>query len=141
MKLNGNNTPHAPQNALRVMLVEDSIPVRRRIRSLVEESGPVQIVGEAATVTYALMLFHQHKPDVVVLDLQLEDGTSYSVLKEIKQTRPDCVVMVLTNFAIPECKETCRGLGADYFFDKSMEFERVPEVLADLRLAKNLKAS
>jgi len=128
------------ENVIRVLLVEDSLPVRRRIRSLIEESGPVVVVGEAETTFLARALFYKHRPEVVVLDLQLQDGTSYSILREIKQTHPTCKVIVLTNFAIPECRETCRASGADFFFDKSKEFERVPEVLAELHRTKREQA-
>ena len=116
-----------------VLLVEDSLPIRQRIRSLIEESGHGTVVGEAGSVAYALALFRTLEPDVVVLDLHLAEGEGYIVLKEIKQTHPDCEVIVLTNFAIPEYRERCRALGADHFFEKSKDFERVPGVLAGMR--------
>lgn len=122
-------------SAVRVLLVEDSLPVRQRIRSLIEEFGPVEIVGETGTVADALALFREHQPDAVVLDLNLADGDGCGVLTEIKRTHPACVVIVLTNFVIPECRALCLKLGADYFFDKSREFERVPEMLVKLRYA------
>lgn len=115
---------------VRVLLVEDSLPVRQRIRSLIEESGHATIVGEAATVAAALGLFRQHLPDAVVLDLHLAEGVGYTVLEEIKQTHPACEVIVLTNFAIPEYRTRCHILGADHFFEKSKDFERIPGVLA-----------
>lgn len=129
--------PVKKPRAVRVLLVEDSLPVRERLRSLIEESGPVEIVGEAATVDGAIMLFRQQRPDAVVLDLNLIDGNGGVVLTTIKRLRPACVVLVLTNFAIPGCREACLQLGADYFFDKFREFERVPEVLSKLRSALN----
>ena len=116
-----------------VLLVEDSLPIRQRIRSLIEESGHGTVVGEAGSVAYALALFRTLEPDVVVLDLHLAEGEGYIVLEEIKQTHPDCEVIVLTNFAIPEYRERCRALGADHFFEKSKDFERVPGVLAGMR--------
>ncbi|MBI3415846.1 MAG: response regulator transcription factor [Verrucomicrobia bacterium] len=123
--------------AVRVLLIEDSLPVRERVRSLIEESTPVKIVGEAGTVDAALALFHAHRPDAVVLDLSLSDGDGSSVLAGIKLSRPDCVVIVLTNFTIPESRKRCLKLGADYFFDKSREFERVPEVIGKLCRARS----
>ncbi len=120
---------------VRVLLVEDSLPVRQRIRSLIEESLPVTIVGEASSAAAALELFREHQPDAVVLDLYLAGGTGYSVLEEMKQTQPGCEVIVLTNFAIPESRERCRVLGADHFLEKSMDFERVPGVLAGVTRA------
>jgi len=117
---------------LRVLLVEDSLPVRTRMRSLIEESVLVTIIGEASTAASAMMLFREHEPDAVVLDLQLEGSTGYTILEEIKRARADCIAIVLTTFAIPECREKCRELGADFFFEKSKEFERVPETLSAL---------
>ncbi len=130
-----------PPAALRVLLVDDSLPVRQRIRTLIEESVPVEIVGEAGTVAGALALFRIHQPDAVVLDLGLADGDGAGVLAEIKSIRHECVVIVLSNIAIPECREFCLRLGADHFFDKSREFERVPEVLMALRNAPNSRWS
>lgn len=121
---------------LRVLLVEDSLPVRHRLRSLIEESGPIEIVGEAGAVVTALQLFHSLQPDAVVLDLGLADGDGGGVLAEIKHLRPACVVIMLSSIAIPECREFCLRLGADHFFDKSWEFERVPEVLLALGRAQ-----
>ena len=107
--------------------------MRSRIRSLIEEAGPVEIAGETGTVTGALALFRAHQPDAVVLDLSLTDGDGRTILHEIKRTHPACVVLVLTSFAGEEFRRFCLQAGADYFFDKAREFERVPEVLATLR--------
>ena len=69
-----------------------------------------------------------------MLDLQLKKGTGLGVLKAIPLgTRPmDAKVIVFTNFAFPQYKERSLSLGADFFFDKAREFNRVREVLADL---------
>ncbi|MEQ2006922.1 MAG: PAS domain S-box protein, partial [Limisphaerales bacterium] len=94
---------------------------------------PVVIVGEASTADGALALFREQEPDAVVLDLNLADGDGCAVLAEIKRARPACVVIVLTNFVIAESRAACLRLGADHFLEKSKEFERVPEVLKQLR--------
>ena len=122
-----------PINTPRVLLVEDSLPIRERMRTLIEEAGPVTVIGEAESVAQARLLFHQHAPDAVVLDLQLADDTSYQLLEEMKHSHPGCVVMVLTNFAVPAYRERCVALGADHFFEKSTEFGCVVEVLSALR--------
>ena len=125
-----NPKPPAP---IRVLLVDDSRPVRSRMRSLIEESCPVDIVGEAGTVAEALALFRTHAPDAVVLDLSLTDGDGSIVLRAIKRADPACTVIVLTNFVGEAIREFCIIAGADHFFDKSREFERVPEALGNLR--------
>lgn len=124
------------KNKLHVLLVEDSKPVLQRIRSLIEESVSVEIVGETGMVKEALAFFYDLKPDVIIMDLFLTDGASFPIIAEMKRARPSCVVIVMTHFTIPECRERCNALGADYFFEKSKEFERVPETLAALCAAR-----
>jgi DNA-binding NarL/FixJ family response regulator len=121
-----------PPKAVRVLLVEDSVPVRNRIRSLIEESCSVEVVGEVGSVAAAVFLIHSNPVDAVVLDLHLWDGDGCAVLTKAKRTHPNCVVIVLTGFSDTSDRIRCLDLGADYFFDKTKEFERVPEVLASL---------
>jgi DNA-binding NarL/FixJ family response regulator len=120
------------RQAIRVLLVEDSIPVRNRIRSLIEEFCSVEVVGEVGSVAAANFLLHSNPVDAVVLDLHLWDGDGCAVLTMAKDTYPDCVVIVLTSFSEMADRMRCLNLGANYFFDKTKEFERVPEVLASL---------
>ena len=117
---------------VRVLLIDDSIPVRQRIRSLIEETCSVEVVGEAGSVAASLFLLHSNPVDAVVLDLHLWDGDGRAVLSEIKRSHPECVVIVLTSFSESRDRVHCLQLGADHFFDKVKEFERVPEVLAQL---------
>ncbi len=126
---------------LRVLLIDDSLQVRQRLRNLIQESSQVQVVAEAGTVATALTQFHIHVPDAVVLDLGLVDGDGGSVLAEIKRLRPACVVVMLSLIATPECRDFCLGFGADYFFDKSRDFDRVPAVLASLDTSNRGRAN
>jgi PAS domain S-box-containing protein len=104
--------------------------VRERLRGMIEESSPVTVVGEAESVAQARLLFDRHAPDAVVLDLQLADGLAYPLIEEFKRSRPHCAVIVLSNFAQPAHRERCAQLGADHFFAKSSEFERIGELLS-----------
>jgi DNA-binding NarL/FixJ family response regulator len=56
---------------IRVVIAEDHNLVRQGIRALLEQSGEVNVVGEAATGEQALQLVEKHKPDVVVMDLAM----------------------------------------------------------------------
>ncbi|MBA3608258.1 MAG: response regulator [Chthoniobacterales bacterium] len=111
--------------------------MRDRIRSLIEEAGSVEIRGEADSGVDALAQFKELRPDAILLDLYLKDGNSFGVVTEVKRSALACIVIILTNFATPETRAHCLGLGADYFFEKNQEFERVPEVLAELHRLKS----
>jgi DNA-binding NarL/FixJ family response regulator len=117
---------------LSVLIVEDSVVVRARLRALLAEETDVNVIAEAASAVEAIERFNTHVPDAVVLDLQLASGSGLDVLQRIRQSAPQCVVIMLTNFAQAEFREACRKHGADHFFHKATEFERVVEVLSAL---------
>ncbi len=119
---------------LRVVIVEDSAIIRARLAETLSEIPNLAVVGLAETETEALALLASGEWDAVILDLQLKQGTGLGVLKKLRQGwRPTHTkVIVFTNYAFPQYRDRSLSFGADYFFDKSREFHRVAEVLADL---------
>ena len=71
------------------------------------------------------------KPDAVILDIRLPGRSGIQVLKEIKAAHPETVVIMLTNYDFDQYRRQCLQLGADYFFNKTLEFEKVMTVLAE----------
>jgi len=123
---------------LNVMLVDDSALLRDRIKQFLADIPKVQIVGEYETGLLALEAIRQKKPDVVVLDIHMPDGSGVVTLKEIKHLYPRLTTIMFTNYSYPTYRNICKRLGADHFFDKSTEYEGLVELLT--RLAKK-KAS
>jgi DNA-binding NarL/FixJ family response regulator len=119
---------------LRVVIVEDSTIIRARLQETLSEIPNLEIVGNAETEADALALLRGDGWDAAVLDLQLKQGTGLAVLKSLLpgKRRMGTRIIVFTNYAFPQYRERSLVLGADYFFDKSREFHRVKEVLADL---------
>jgi two-component system, OmpR family, response regulator len=115
-----------------VLVVEDSVIVRARLRALLAEDDAVNVVAEAASAAEAIERFRVHVPDAVVLDLQLAGSSGLDVLRHVKQVAPRCTVIMLTNHTEREFREACQKDGADHFFHKSTEFDRVADVLAAL---------
>ena len=127
----GEASPAA--RAVRVLIVEDALIFRERLVALIADLSNVAIVGLAGDGFQAQALFRQHRPDAVTLDLQVPGISGMDLLVEFKREHPTCVVIVLTTYAFKEFRQRCVALGADYFFDKSAEFERVIEVLGTLQ--------
>ena len=117
-----------------VLIVEDSVIVRARLRALLAEDDSVNVVAEAASATEAIERFRVHVPDAVVLDLQLVGSSGLEVLRHVKRVAPRCIVIMLTNHTQQEFRDACHKDGADHFFHKSTEFDRVADVLAALSL-------
>jgi DNA-binding NarL/FixJ family response regulator len=116
----------------RVFLVDDSSMVRERLVSLISELPGVTIIGQAAAAPAAISEIGRLKPDVVILDISIPGGNGMHVLAAIKAETPAPVVIMLTNFAHEQYRRRCFQLKADYFFDKSREFEKVLEVLQEI---------
>ena len=94
---------------------------------LVEVPGvEVHAAGRAAE---ALEIVAGWAPDVVVLDLSLPDRGGLEILPEIKRRRHAPRVIVLTNHSSRHYMRQCSAMGADFFFDKSRDFERVVEIV------------
>lgn len=118
---------------LSVLLVDDSPIVRNRLMGLIGRVCPA-VIHEAEDGFSALSLFAEHRPDVVILDLQVPGATGIELLSEFKARDARVVVIVLTTFPFKELRERCKALGADYFYDKATEFEKALHVLASFHL-------
>ena len=118
--------------ATRIFIVDDSPVVRERLTGMISELAGMQVVGHAEIAFEAINSIRRLKPDVVVLDISMPGGSGMYVLETIKRERPCPLVIMLTNFAHDQYRKKCLQLGADYFFDKTTEFDRVIEVLRQL---------
>jgi DNA-binding NarL/FixJ family response regulator len=111
---------------IKVLIVEDSDLVRDRIKRALSELSNVEIVGEAMNAKEAIRLGVLHNPHVMILDIKLQgDYTGFFALEELKTTHPSIKAIVFTNYPELSYKNKAYELGADYFFDKSKEFDSV----------------
>lgn len=118
---------------MRVLVVDDAAPVRQRLAQLLKEVERVELVGVVADGNSALWLARTLAPDVVLLDLNLPGTSGIEVLRRLKMLARAPIVIVLTNHATPDYRKACLDRGADFFFDKSNEFERMLDQLRRLR--------
>ena len=114
---------------MKVLIADDSAVIRERLAELLKDLQGVEIVGQAEDARAASDMAKKLRPDVAILDLQMPRGSGVDVLGDIKGSDPTSIVIMLTNFAYPENRKMCIESGADYFFDKSAEFEKVVSLL------------
>ena len=114
---------------MKVFIADDSAEVRERIVDMISEAESIEIVGQAESVPDAIGAIRQLKPDVVILDIRMPGGCGIDVLKTIEKNGGIPVVIMLTNYPYPQYRKKCFDAGADFFFDKSSEFEKVINVL------------
>jgi DNA-binding NarL/FixJ family response regulator len=87
---------------LRVVLVDDHEVVRNGIKSLLAETQDVSVVGEAGTVKDAIERAVWARPDVVIMDVRLPDGSGIEATREIRARLPNTQVLMLTTFSDDE---------------------------------------
>jgi DNA-binding NarL/FixJ family response regulator len=117
-------------DALRVFLVEDSAPIRERITEMLGAIEGVRMVGTADTATAASSGILAERPDAVILDLRLAQGSGIDVLRRVHPLAPEIEFLVLTNFATPQYRDICLKAGASHFIDKSTEIGEVRRIVS-----------
>ncbi|MBU9258760.1 response regulator transcription factor [Burkholderia multivorans] len=117
---------------LRVFLVDHAVPVRRRIALLVGAIRGVAVVGEAEDGQRAWTQIHRSRADVVIVDLRLADGSGLGLIGMLSKAVPRIVTIVLTNHSAPAFRQACSAAGADYFFDKTVEFDAACRLIESL---------
>ncbi|AYQ29511.1 response regulator [Polaromonas sp. SP1] len=118
---------------IRVFLADDSALSRRRVAEMLTAQGMV-ITGQANTPQSAVSGILATQPDVVVLDVQFENGTGMQVLQAVFKTSPTIPFIILSNHAEPAYRARYLAAGALQFLDKSSEFNELGE--AAVRLAR-----
>lgn len=121
----------------RVFVVEASTLVRERLTARIEPpAGMACVVGEAEDVETALLGIKKSEPEAVVVDLKLTDSHGIDLLHALRERTDGIVTIVLTNYSSRVFREASFVAGADYFFDKTTEFDLAMNTIARLAREK-----
>jgi DNA-binding NarL/FixJ family response regulator len=117
---------------LHVLVADDSAVVRRHLVEMLGQIADVEVVAEAVDTPSAVAEAEAHRPEVVVLDIQMPGDGGIAALQRIHRMLPDTRVIMLTNHADPIYRRKCLREGASHFFDKATEFTEVGETVRRL---------
>lgn len=118
---------HRHKGRIRLLLVEDHEIVRVALRVLLERTGDIEVVGEAGTAALALMQVLTHKPDLVLLDVKLPDGSGIELCRDIRAAHPETHVLFLTALPDTEILLSCVKGWADGYLHKTIGLEPLVE--------------
>lgn len=121
---------------MRVFVVEDSSAVRERLVEIINDIQGLTVVGEAATQAEAVSGIRRTRPDVGIFDIQLAEGSGIDALAEARRELPGLRGIVLSNYATPQHRRASIDAGAEYFLDKSADFERIAEILTAMHAGR-----
>jgi CheY-like chemotaxis protein len=112
------------------LIVDDEAHARTYARLLLKEQG-ITTCWEAGDGLQALALFEQHRPEIVLLDLNLRMMTGLQVLQQIRQSRPDVPVIVLSSENAMKTVNEALRLGATDYVLKHMPRDAALKALAE----------
>jgi DNA-binding NarL/FixJ family response regulator len=115
---------------MKIFIVDDSALMNARIVQAALGVQGVVVAGTASNVMGAVHGIQETEPDALVVDIQLADGNGLRLLASTKSARPAIRSIVLTNSSSDAYRNAASAAGADYFLDKSTEFQQLPQILS-----------
>jgi DNA-binding NarL/FixJ family response regulator len=115
----------------KILLIDDSELIGSKVLDLLSTISAVELLSQAKSVKEGLRACEEEKPDIVFLDINLPDGSGIGLLKELKIRQPHIRVIMLTNSADSFYRHKCAELKAEYFLDKTKDFDLIPKLVAD----------
>ncbi len=119
--------------SLKVFLADDSAAIRSRVAAILAARA-MTIVGQAETPQQCIDDILATRPDVVVLDAQLDGGQGLEVLQAVRRAAPEIAFVVFSNHAGPSYRKRYLSAGAVRFLDKSAEFDQLIDAVSGARL-------
>ena len=110
----------------RTMLVEDNVIFRESLRDSLRLRFPSIEIIEAGNGAEALEKINSLSPNLIFMDIRLPGQSGLELTEKIKKLHPDIMIIVLTDYDIPEYREAAARFKADHFFSKdSMTIEKI----------------
>ena len=123
---------------LRVMLVDDHEVVREGLRALLDRREGMRVVGEAGSVAQAIEVALREKPDVVVMDVRLPDGSGVEACREIRAELPETRMIMLTSYADEEAVMASILAGASAYLLKQTRGRQLAEAIEAVARGESL---
>jgi two-component system response regulator DevR len=124
--------------AVRVMLVDDHELIRQGLRGYLQTRQQLSVVAEAGTVRQALIRSARERPDVVVMDIQLPDGSGIEACRAIRAASPSTKLLMLTAFADDEAVMSSIVAGASAFLLKTTSGEEIANAIEKVAAGESL---
>ncbi|MFW5417750.1 response regulator transcription factor [Nocardiopsis sp. CNT-189] len=119
-----------------VVLADDEALLRKAMAALLPLEGDVTVLAEAEDGDAAARAVLEHRPDVLVIDLEMPGTDGLGAVAEIRRTLPDQVVLMLTRHARPGVLRKALKLGVQGFVSKSADPSHITEVIAALHAGR-----
>lgn len=106
-----------------ILIVDDEVQILMLLSEVLSEAGHTPILARNATE--GLNKFFEEDPDLVLLDLRLPDGDGLDVLRRIRKSNPNAMVIIISAFGTVKTSVQAISIGAYDFIEKPLETNRV----------------
>ncbi len=115
--------------AIRVLIVDDHFVVRAGVASFIDSQEDMTLVGEAGTCDDAISATERLEPDVILMDIRLDECSGIDVTRQIKASHPQIKVVMFTTYADLELLRSAIEAGASGYVIKRMELKSLVETI------------
>jgi two-component system response regulator DesR len=115
-----------------VVLADDEVLLRKALAALLPLEGDITVLAEAEDGEEAVLATLRHRPDVLVIDLEMPNVDGLGAVARIRRERPEQVILMLTRHARPGVLRKALKLGVQGFVSKSAEPAHITSVIATL---------
>lgn len=122
----------------RVLICDDHEVVREGLRGLISRQAGMSVVGEAGTVADSVQAAARAKPDVVIMDVRLPDGSGVEACRAIREARPETRVIMLTSYADDEALFASIIAGASGYLLKQTRGQAVVDAITAVAAGRSL---
>jgi two-component system response regulator DesR len=119
-----------------VVLADDEALLRKALAALLPMEADITVLAEAADGAAAIEATRRHRPDVLVIDLEMPGVDGLAAVAEIRRARPAQVILMLTRHARPGVLRRALKLGVQGFVSKSAEPAHIATVIGTLHAGR-----
>lgn len=123
---------------IRLLIVEDSELVRMGLRAVLASEKAIRVVGEAGNVTQALAAGDAERPDVVLMDIRLPDGTGFEVCRQLRERLPATRVIFLTSVVDNKLVDEAIRSGGSGYLLKEIDGTGLIRAIHDVAAGKSI---
>lgn len=120
----------------KVIIADDSDFIRSRLQSLLLEIGDIEVAGLCENGTDALEMMKSVNPRLAVLDISMPGMSGLDVLKEIRKENRTMQIIILTLHDTDYHRRMAMESGADYFFSKVDDFDKIAPLVGEIMNGK-----
>ncbi|MDH5667504.1 MAG: response regulator transcription factor [Nitrospira sp.] len=130
--------PTTHVNTIRIMLVDDHEVVRVGLRTVLNQHDSIMVVGEAGTVGEAILQEAKLKPDIILMDVRLPDGSGVDACREILASGSGARVIFLTSFADDESVLAAVIAGAKGYILKEIDTASLLQAISSVAEGRSI---